>query len=166
MTGVQTCALPISFVFISHDIYFVRSVANVVFEVKNGKIRKFSGGFDYYLEKKDQEEVTIKSELRIAPHKTKQNEEKEMAKFEEKRKKEEEKKRKAHNAAIRIEITRLEKDKEKLQLENYAKARALSNPHIFRDEETAKNYGRRIKEIEKLISEIDIEIKNLEVGIL
>ena len=153
-------------VFISHDIYFVRSVANVVFEVKNGRIRKFSGGFDYYLEKKDQEEVTIKSELRIAPHKTKQNEEKEMAKFEEKRKKEEEKKRKAHNAAIRVEIIKLEKDKEKLQLENYAKARALSNPHIFRDEETAKTYGRRIKEIEKLISEIDIEIKNLEVGIL
>ena len=40
-------------VFISHDIYFVRSVANVVFEVKNGQVRKFHGNFDYYFEKKD-----------------------------------------------------------------------------------------------------------------
>ena len=79
---------------------------------------------------------------------------------------EEERKRKAHNAAIRVEITKLEKDKERLQLENYAKARALSNPHIFRDEETAKTYGRRLKEIEKLISEIDLEIKGLEAQIL
>lgn len=39
-------------VFISHDIYFVRSLANKVFEVKGGRVRKFSGGFDYYLEKK------------------------------------------------------------------------------------------------------------------
>ena len=153
-------------VFISHDIYFVRSVANVVFEVKSGRIRKFSGGFDYYLEKKDEEELVIKSDLRAAPRKTKQNEEKEAAKLEEKKKKEEEKKRKAHNAAISVEITKLEKDKEKLQLENYAKARALSNPHIFRDEETAKTYGRRLKEIEKLISEIDSEIKVLEAQIL
>ncbi|MDD5078428.1 MAG: ABC-F family ATP-binding cassette domain-containing protein, partial [Candidatus Omnitrophica bacterium] len=36
-------------VFISHDIYFVRSVANNVFEVKSGRVRKFPGSFDYYL---------------------------------------------------------------------------------------------------------------------
>ncbi|MCX5706460.1 MAG: ABC-F family ATP-binding cassette domain-containing protein, partial [Candidatus Omnitrophica bacterium] len=37
-------------VFISHDIYFVRSIANVVYEVKSGKVRKFPGSFDYYIE--------------------------------------------------------------------------------------------------------------------
>ncbi|MGA2775838.1 MAG: ABC-F family ATP-binding cassette domain-containing protein [Candidatus Omnitrophota bacterium] len=147
-------------IFISHDIYFVRSVANVVFEVKDGWIRKFVGEFNYYLEKKDQEEVIIKAEPKVIPHKTKHEEEKEKAKLEEKKIKEEEKERKAHNAALRAEITKLEKKKEKLQLESYAKARSLSNPRIFRDEETAKAYGRRIKEIEKLTSGIDSEIKN------
>ncbi|MFH0762278.1 MAG: ATP-binding cassette domain-containing protein, partial [Candidatus Omnitrophota bacterium] len=39
-------------VFISHDIYFVRCVANVVFDVQSGKVRKIPGDFDYYLEKK------------------------------------------------------------------------------------------------------------------
>ena len=45
-------------VFISHDIYFVRSVANVVYEVKDSRVRKFPGNFDYYLEKKTQGEVS------------------------------------------------------------------------------------------------------------
>jgi len=35
-------------VFISHDIHFVRSVANTVFDVKAGRVRKFPGNFDYY----------------------------------------------------------------------------------------------------------------------
>ncbi len=153
-------------VFISHDIYFVRSIANVVFEVKNGKISKFPGEFDYYLEKKDTfQEVTahkpkqeiIKSEVDIA---------KQKAKEEEKKHKEEEKKRKSHNASLREDINKLEKRKEKFELESYAKSRALSNPKIFRDEETARNYGRRLKEITKEIAEINSEIKRLEAQIM
>jgi ATP-binding cassette subfamily F protein 3 len=152
-------------VFISHDIYFVRSVANTVYEVKNGRIRKFPGEFDYYLEKKDNEEVVIERKQKIT-HKPKMDEEKVPAKLEEKLRKEEEKKRKAHNAAIREDIKKLENRKEKLQLESYAKSRALSNPKIFRDEETARDYGRRLKEIEKLAAEIDGHIKELESQII
>jgi ATP-binding cassette subfamily F protein 3 len=156
-------------VFISHDIYFVRSLANTVFEVRQGRIRKFPGNFDYYLEKKDTGEVIIEkpqAKQKIDLQKLKQAEEKQKAKEEEKRRKEEEKQRKAHNAAIREKINKLEKEKDKLQLESYAKVRALSHPHIYRDEETAKAYGRRMKEIEKLTAEIDSEIKKLEDQII
>jgi len=152
-------------VFISHDIYFVRSVANTVYEVKGGRIRKFPGEFDYYLEKKDSEEVLIDKKPR-AMHKPKIDEVKEKAKQEEKLRKEEEKKRKAHNTLIREEIKKLESKKEKLELESYAKARALSNPKIFRDEETARDYGRRLKEIEKKNSELGLQIKALESRII
>ena len=58
------------------------------------------------------------------------------------------------------------RQREKLELESYAKARALSNPHIYRDENTVKDYGRRMKEIEKIISEINTEIKELEKQIV
>lgn len=156
-------------VFISHDIYFVRSLANTVFEVRQGRIRKFPGNFDYYLEKKDTGDVIIEkpqAKQKIDLQKLKQAEEKQKAKEEEKRRKEEEKQRKAHNAAIREKINKLEKEKDKLQLESYAKVRALSHPHIYRDEETAKAYGRRMKEIEKLTAEIDSEIKKLEDQII
>ena len=154
-------------VFISHDIYFVRSVANVVFEVKNSQVRKFPGNFDYYLEKEAQGEAFVEKEARkLTAKQPKFDGEKEKEKERERQRKEEEKKRKAHNAAIRDKISKLEKEKENLQLESYAKVRALSNPHIYRDEDTARDYGRRLKEIEKLISGLNSEIKELEAQII
>jgi len=155
-------------VFISHDIYFVRSVANVVYEVKEGRIRKFPGSFDYYLEKKDTAEMLIeRPRQRINPQKQKLEQERLKAKEEERLRKEEEKKRKSVNTSIRESITKLEKKKEKLQLESYAKARALADPKIYRrDEAMARDYGRRLKEIEKEISGVDIQIKALEAQII
>ena len=155
-------------VFISHDIYFVRSVANVVYEVREGRIRKFPGTFGYYLEKKDTAEMLIdKPKQRTDPQKQKLEQDKLKAKEEEKLKKEGEKKRKSHNASIRESVTKLENKKEKLELESYAKARALSDPKIYRrDDDMARDYGRRLKEIEKEISEIDLQIKALEAQII
>lgn len=154
-------------VCISHDIHFVRSLANVVYEVKNGRVRKYPGSFDYYLEKRDSmpemapQQKKVKEEVRARRHE--QEEAKYKAKEEEKRRRAEERQRKAHNAEIRKEITKLENQKEKLRLESYAKARGLSDPKIYRrDEETAKTYGRRLKEIEQLIREIDKAIQDLE----
>ncbi|MDP3732888.1 MAG: ABC-F family ATP-binding cassette domain-containing protein [Candidatus Omnitrophota bacterium] len=159
-------------VFISHDIYFVRSIANAVFEVKDGKLRKFPGSFDYYLEKKDAAEILIEAHSRQA-NRVRQSEKdaakekvKEKVKEEERLRREEEKKRKAYNVSLRNSINKLENEKEKLRLESYAKARALSNPHIYRDEDTARDYGRRMQEIERLISEIDNKIKRLEEQII
>jgi ATP-binding cassette subfamily F protein 3 len=157
-----------SIVFISHDVYFVQSVANNVFEVKNGQIRKFPGTFDYYLEKKDQvRETNVGTGFKPVPTKKHGPDEtsREKAREEEKKRREEEKKRKVHNAAVRDKINKVVKQKETLQLESYAKARALSNPHIFRDEDTARAYGRRLKEIEKEIGEINLKIKEFEGGI-
>ena len=154
-------------VFISHDIYFVRSVANTVYEVKSGHIRKFPGTFDYYLEKKDEPEfVSEAKKPKIDSVKQKFEDDKIKAKEEEKRRKEEEKQRKSHNAQVRAEITKLQKKKEILELESYAKSRALSDPRIFREEDTAKDYGRRLKEIEKLLLELNEEIKKLEGQII
>ena len=81
----------------------------------------------------------------------------------EKKRLEEEKRRRVFNAASGEKISKLKTEKENLRLEMYAKSRALSDPRIWRrrDEETAKVYGRRIKEIEKLMAQIDAEIKTL-----
>jgi ATP-binding cassette subfamily F protein 3 len=153
-------------VFISHDIYFVSSVANNVFEVKSGRIRKFPGTFDYYLEKRDtlaDNESTAKPKLKSAKP---VNEVKEKAKEQEQLLKSQEKKRKANNSVIRDKINKILKKREELELESYAKARALSSPHFYRDEETAKEYGRRMKEIEKLLAEMAAQIKTLENQII
>lgn len=148
-------------VFISHDIYFVRSVANVVFEVKDGRVRKFPGSFDYYLEKRD-EGARSGEEGKPRLKQPRPDENKEKDREIQRQNKEEEKARKARNASLRQKINNLNEEREKLQLESYAKARALADPHIYRDEETARDYGRRMKEIEKRLSGIDAEIKEIE----
>ncbi|MFA5199206.1 MAG: ATP-binding cassette domain-containing protein, partial [Candidatus Omnitrophota bacterium] len=155
-------------VFISHDIYFVRSVANNVFEVKSGRVRKFPGSFDYYLDKRDSFSDTenAAAKPKQKPAHSQAHEAREKAKQEEQQRKSLDKKRKANNAVIRDKINKIVKKKEELELESYAKARALSNPHFYRDEETAASYGRRLKEIEKLMSELDLEISELEKNII
>ncbi|NNM27994.1 MAG: ABC-F family ATP-binding cassette domain-containing protein, partial [Akkermansiaceae bacterium] len=40
-----------SLVFISHDVHFIRKLADTTWHVGNGTATKYSGGYDYYLEK-------------------------------------------------------------------------------------------------------------------
>ena len=102
-------------VFISHDIYFVRSVANNVIEVKNGNVRNFPGSFDYYFEKKDQPQAFIaERKQKIDPQKNRLEADKLKTKEEEKLLREEEKKRKSHNIIIRDKINKQVKNKEQI----------------------------------------------------
>ncbi|MFH1339306.1 MAG: ABC-F family ATP-binding cassette domain-containing protein [Candidatus Omnitrophota bacterium] len=161
-------------VFISHDIHFVRSIANAVFQVEGGRIRKIPGNFDYYLEKKARGEISTeepgaKAEaeetvLKIDPEKISKLREEKQRKEQEKRHKEQQKeKRKAHNREIRKKIKELKKKREKLHLERYAKTRVLSGPRRhLRDEQTLKAYEQRVKVIEKLIAQADNELEKLE----
>jgi ATP-binding cassette subfamily F protein 3 len=43
-------------VFISHDVHFIRSLATNVLHVNQGKVTRYVGGYDYYLEKTGAEE--------------------------------------------------------------------------------------------------------------
>lgn len=38
-------------VFISHDVHFIRSLAENTWHIADGEVRKYSGGYDYYLQK-------------------------------------------------------------------------------------------------------------------
>lgn len=154
-------------VFISHDIYFVRSIANAVFEVKDGRIRKFPGNFDYYLEKKDKDEgFREESQPKIKPQQAKSEEAKKKTEEQESRRREEESKRKIRNASLRQEMDKLKKERGRLKLEHYAKARALATPSVYRDEGTIKEYNQRLNEIGERITEIDSEIRALKKQVI
>ena len=155
-------------VFISHDIHFVRSVANVVYEVKDGHVRKFFGNFDYYLEKNAEGEVILKQHKERIRHDEQKtiDSAKQKAKEQERSKREEERRRKTHNVFLGANIEKLQKEKEDLNLESYAKARALSDPRTYANEEKARSYGQRLKEIEKRIVDIDQEIKQLQAKMI
>jgi len=38
-------------VFISHDVHFIRNLAETTLHVDHGKLTRYAGGYDYYLEK-------------------------------------------------------------------------------------------------------------------
>ena len=43
-------------VFISHDVHFIKELATKVLHISAGKLSKYDGGYDYYLEKTNAEE--------------------------------------------------------------------------------------------------------------
>ena len=150
-------------VFISHDIYFVRSVANTVFEVRYGEIREFPGNFDYYLEKSKESRAPVrKQKIKTEQVDLKKAEAKKKEKEKERLRKEGKKERKALNASLGNKIDRLQRKKEALLLESDTKKRAISRPHKYRDEEVIKEYELRINQIVKEIEDLDEEIKNLK----
>lgn len=57
-----------TFVFISHDVYFIRNLADHIIHVNQGKITWYPGNYDYFLHKKSQEDSEeaelFRSELR------------------------------------------------------------------------------------------------------
>ena len=156
-------------VFISHDIYFVRSIANVVFEVKNGMVRKFHGNFDYYLDKIARPQISGAKDKHKPGAEAEQeqvNTDAEIKAQAEKKKRQEEQRRKTHNKTFAAGMNKLRKERETLKLEHYAKSRALSNPHIYRDEETIKEYESRIKEIDQRLQGIGDEIRQIKAGMI
>lgn len=149
-------------VFISHDIHFVRSVANIVFEVKQGEVRKFPGNFNDYWQKSKVKSAFEERKIESLDKEVKVDSLKNEKKQQRLLKKEEEKKRKVHNAALGKKIKELRNEKEKLEGEHYVKARILSNPRSYHTEGVAKEYGRRLKEIAKRLLEIDKGIEEFK----
>lgn len=146
-------------VFISHDIHFVRSVANTVFDVKDGQVRKFPGNFDYYWERiksgELDKEIAIlrnKSKSKISGPKVKDKLIVEKIVINPKK----------HNFKTAKMIKKLRKEKEELELENYAKTRSLNNQQGFHNEQTDLDYRKRLKEIEIRLKEIEEEILRLK----
>ena len=46
-------------IFISHDVHFIRSIANHAVHVKDGKLTQYPTGYDYYLEKSAAEAARV-----------------------------------------------------------------------------------------------------------
>ncbi len=152
-------------VFISHDLFFVKEIADHIIEVDRGRIKIYSGGLDYYLDKKaagetlgqESERAARQEELRIKDEKRKV--------FDSENQKMQEA-RSQHNQAlkrladIKKEIKALEDENKEIESESYVKARVLSNAY-GKDPQMLKEYGQRLKMIQQRVREIATKIKEL-----
>jgi len=155
--------------FISHNLYFIKEIADCVVDVNEGKIKIYPGGLDYYLEKRQQLEVASKEQ---------KNQSKAVLKQFKKGKKGSNLEgqnnvvltdlKKQHKEAlkrisqIKNEIKKLEREQKELETESYVKARHLSKLFDKREPEVLKEYGRRLKYIQSRLREIESTVKKLK----
>lgn len=150
-------------VFISHDLFFIKEIANHIIEVDAGQIKNFPGGLDYYLDKKAQSDgIKQEQEKKLKAEQKKEaqgKKEQENASVSELHKQHKEALKKIDQ--IKKDIQALEKEKEELETESYVKARTLSNS-FGKDKEMLKEYGQRLKWIPKRLREIETTIRQLK----
>lgn len=164
-------------VFISHDLYFIREIADHIIEVRNGSIKNYPGDLNYYLDKKGMAGLGGGSSSPDAPASESKSKKKKKASKNSPQEKNQPKAqdkpnmkemREKHKAAkkrvsqIKNQLKNLEKEQKDLETESYAKSRHLSKQFDRGDPELLKEYGRRLKEIQTRQREIETEIKTLK----
>lgn len=152
--------------FISHDLFFIKEIANHIVEVNSGQIKTYPGGLDYYLEKKAGIDLANKEkseQLKMAAkamgqqkQKNDSDENSAMSEME----------RQHKQALKRLEeikkiIRTLEKEDQDLETETYVKSRILSDTAKARDPQILKECGQRLKEIQTRRREIMTTIDQL-----
>jgi len=151
--------------FISHDLFFVKEIANHIVEVDSGSLKHYPGGLDYYLDKKKENEATEqhavenKEKASQGKKETRGPKAKENPALDELKKRHEEALKRI--AEIKNEIKKMEGERKALETESYVKARILSEPFSNRGTETLKEYGQRLKFIEKRMRDIGTAIDRL-----
>ena len=155
--------------FISHDLFFIKEIADCVIDVSEGKIRIYSGGLDYYLEKKKESEEILSGQKRKQKLDQKQSKKEKYKKYKEGKEnkilsnlKAQHKQALKRISQIKNEIQKLEKEQKDLETESYVKSRHLSKSFDKRSPDVLKEYGRRLKDIQTRIREIEAVIKKLK----
>lgn len=166
-------------VFISHDLYFIREIADHIVEVRDGTIKTFPGGLNYYLDKRGlaglgggapSPQVTEDNRAADKPGKSSGkkgggNQSSSKTKDEKpnlKELREQHKAAKKRVSQIKNQLKNLEQEQKDLETESYAKSRHLSKQFDKGDPEMLKEYGRRLKEIQTRQREIESDIKKLK----
>ncbi|NKE08108.1 ABC-F family ATP-binding cassette domain-containing protein [Mesobacillus selenatarsenatis] len=141
---------PGTILFVSHDRYFINRIATKVLELDRGGATEYLGDYDYYVEKKlEQEELRVMAEQAAKASgsavdnskqdKTSYQQDKEAKKLERQRK------RRMEEVEARIE---------QLELEVAEYEELLCDPEIFQDHEKAGEINSKIEAAKETLDEL------------
>ena len=145
----------------------MKEIASHMLEVDNGALRHYHGGLDYYLEKKAGTDSQLKQKAFAAAAQealAKKDKHKQSNSFSTPPVRDAHAK---HNEAlkrledIKKETKSLEKEKGELETESYVKSRFLTDT-FGRDQSMIKEYGIRLKDIQKRMREITVTLEKLQ----
>jgi ATP-binding cassette, subfamily F, member 3 len=150
-------------VFISHDVYFIKQLANQVVHVESGRVRRFAGDYNYYVEKTGWGAATSLA----APKKEEKVERPSFSSKEQRRLEAEERQNRSHakkqQQKVVSEIERRITEREQRQAEIHE---ALQDAEIYTKGTLAAELNRELKEIGGELEELhrawEEEATNLE----
>ncbi|MDE2215061.1 MAG: ABC-F family ATP-binding cassette domain-containing protein [Candidatus Omnitrophica bacterium] len=152
--------------FISHDLFFVKNIANHIVEVMPGQLKNYHGSLDYYLEKKAGIE-TPAANSKVKSPATPENKKPAPASLEDIKNRQLKEAHARHQQAlkrleeIKKETRALEAESKQLETESYVKSRFLSES-FGRDPNMIREYGIRLKEIHKRMRDIVVILDQLQ----
>jgi ATP-binding cassette, subfamily F, member 3 len=129
-----------SLILVSHDVDFLRPLADKVVEIKEGKLKIFNGDIDYYLSKRDETFNDTNSRMNNLPSY--------ISKKDQKRTEAEKRqKRYAATKGLLEKISRLEKEIELLEGKVKEFEQLLADPEIYVKAEEARDKTLQLKNI-------------------
>jgi ATP-binding cassette subfamily F protein 3 len=146
-------------VFISHDVYFIRALANNVLHVNAGKLTPYAGDYQYYLDKSKatsarealtagaKEETKIKKEARPG----------ESRKDQKRREAQERQARSIGNSDAQKTVRRLEKEIQDLEKRQAELTAELEKPETYEQPGRANQINRELVEVQN-----SLELKTKE----
>lgn len=135
--------------FVSHDRYFINKIADKVFHLEKNGITIYLGNYDYYIEKKTEQEEREKLERKDIPIVTAISDSNPATlSFSEQKKLQSEKRKKER------QIKQLETEIETLENELSEKEIEMTNPEFFNDHEKLIHLSNECSELKEKIEEL------------
>ena len=150
-------------VFVSHDVHFIRAIAQNTIQIEAGKITPYAGDYDYYLRKSKatSEQSGLVAGLRNAnPQQEARPKEKAKGVNAKERRRMEAQKRKEQSAKrkeIEERVALLESKILALEEEQAAISKELEDPSSYSDQEKAKELNLKAARISKRLEEKNYE---------
>jgi ATP-binding cassette subfamily F protein 3 len=126
-------------VIVSHDVDFIRPIANKVIEIRNSRIKEYPGTIDYYLEKQKSEQV----------EETNNNKPKNYKKEEKRRVAEIRQQKSKATSKLKSDLERIEEEIAKLEEEKLETEQTLADPSIYNDAEKVKSLKTLYSEVQQ-----------------
>ena len=135
-----------TFIFISHDVYFIRALAQSVLHVHSGRLTPYAGNYDYYLEKSKATNERAALTSGLGDRRPLQN----ASPGPERKPEAPAAARKQNPAAVkklRIEVGRLEEEVSKLETKQNDLTAALEAPETYAEPGKAQHLNRELSVI-------------------
>lgn len=139
---------PGTIIFVSHDRYFINKIADQVAEMQQDKMTVYLGDYDYYLEKKEEEEEIARLQQRSEP--SREPEQKKLSFQENKQLLSEKRKKQRRIAELEEKIEQYENEIAELEEE-------MTKPEVFQVHEKAMEFTEKTNALKEEVENLLLE---------